>query len=637
MLIYDLERTLHLNKNTIVQPIEINAKEIVHFKFKTYNAYRLFKDVYCVSTPSLNLEFENNEKIANINNFIFEKEMVNENVLFFLNLFNNKKTIDEIASYFEINDLLDKKIYLLDDEEKLIVNLICLYLSGYQYIFIFEANEKCNERLNKIIIQLKNFMSFILVDFNFNSNLIFDKEYIISKDKLEINGESKKIKFDYISNVVNTKSLKFETNWLFCLCLTFILIFVNLFNFTGFNSYEEYMNKIDIPEVDYTLCVLPNEEFYIKNRDYFLFYKNKYIAIDPINRIDVFDLRKYFKENDILKTVIENEKDVAFIRHNDNANFYNVLYPIRSEIKLYYDFDELKDFNIIAGTKPHDYLLKATENYKFANLLISRKYADELLIRNDREYETYDDLIGNICFEYGRVVKFDDYYNDKLSDQIYVPRSNVICGIFDNESEYNAYSLMKSDYFFDDDYNYKLVQVKDDWYLDKDVQFDGFIFLRFKSKESLFKMASIFKNKGYYVSYVPYTNKGVHCNDYSDNYDNLLIEYQNKYIVRGILIIALVTLTILLLAFEKSKRNNTLLMYGKKKYIILFSLQVMISFIIATSIGVGISFLISLIKGNIMFRFNLIYLLISLIVSILYGGVYYFIKHYKLYKTRKLG
>ena len=86
MLIYDLERTLHLNKNTIVQPIEINAKEIVHFKFKTYNAYRLFKDVYCVNTPSLNLEFENNEKIANINNFIFEKEMVNENVLFFLNL-----------------------------------------------------------------------------------------------------------------------------------------------------------------------------------------------------------------------------------------------------------------------------------------------------------------------------------------------------------------------------------------------------------------------------------------------------------------------------------------------------------------------------------------------------------------------
>ena len=150
-------------------------------------------------------------------------------------------------------------------------------------------------------------------------------------------------------------------------------------------------------------------------------------------------------------------------------------------------------------------------------------------------------------------------------------------------------------------------------------------------------MASIFKNKGYYVSYVPYTNKGVHCNDYSDNYDNLLIEYQNKYIVRGILIIALVTLTILLLAFEKSKRNNTLLMYGKKKYIIFFSLQVMISFIIATSIGVGISFLISLIKGNIMFRFNLIYLLISLIVSILYGGVYYFIKYYKLYKTRKLG
>ena len=351
----------------------------------------------------------------------------------------------------------------------------------------------------------------------------------------------------------------------------------------------------------------------------------------------MFDLRKYFKENDILKTVIENEKDVAFIRHNDNANFYKVLYPIRSEIKLYYDFDELKDFNIIAGTKPHDYLLKATENYKFANLLISRKYADELLIRNDREYETYDDLIGNICFEYGRVVKFDDYYNDKLNDQIYVPRSNVICGIFDNESEYNAYSLMKSDYFFDDDYNYKLVQVKDDWYLDEDAQFDGFNFLRFKSKESLFKMASIFKNKGYYVSYVPYTNKGVHCNDYSDNYDNLLIEYQNKYIVRGILIIALVTLTILLLAFEKSKRNNTLLMYGKKKFIIFFSLQVMISFIIATSIGVGISFLISLIKGNIMFRFNLIYLLISLIVSILYGGVYYFIKHYKLYKTRKLG
>ena len=467
--------------------------------------------------------------------------------------------------------------------------------------------------------------------------MIFDKEYIISKDKLEINGESKKIKFDYINNVVNTKSLKFETNWLFCLCLTFILIFVNLFNFTGFNSYEEYMNKIDIPEVDYTLCVLPNENFYIENRDYFLFYKNKYIAIDPINRIDVFDLRKYFKENDILKTVIENEKDVAFIRHNDNANFYKVLYPIRSEIKLYYDFDELKDFNIIAGTKPHDYLLKATENYKFANLLISRKYADELLIRNDRDYKTYDDLIGNICFEYGRVVKFDDYYNDKLNDQIYVPRSNVICGIFDNESEYNAYSLMKSDYVIDDDYNYKLVQVKDDWYLDKDVQFDGFNFLRFKSKESLFKMASIFKNKGYYVSYVPYTNKGVHCNDYSDNYDNLLIEYQNKYIVRGILIIALVTLTILLLAFEKSKRNNTLLMYGKKKFIIFFSLQVMISFIIATSIGVGISFLISLIKGNIMFRFNLIYLLISLIVSILYGGVYYFIKYYKLYKTRKLG
>ena len=148
---------------------------------------------------------------------------------------------------------------------------------------------------------------------------------------------------------------------------------------------------------------------------------------------------------------------------------------------------------------------------------------------------------------------------------------------------------------------------------------------------------SIFKNKGYYVFYVPYTNQGVYCNDYSDNYDNLLIEYQNKYIVRGILIIALVTLTILLLAFEKSKRNNTLLMYGKKKYIIFFFLQVIISFIIDTSIGVGISFLISLIKGNIMFRFNLIYLLISLIVSILYGGVYYFIKHYKLYKTRKLG
>ena len=76
MLIYDLERTLHLNKNTIVQPIEINAKEIVHFKFKTYNAYRLFKDVYCVNTPSLNLEFENNEKIANINNFIFAQSAV---------------------------------------------------------------------------------------------------------------------------------------------------------------------------------------------------------------------------------------------------------------------------------------------------------------------------------------------------------------------------------------------------------------------------------------------------------------------------------------------------------------------------------------------------------------------------------
>ena len=134
------------------------------------------------------------------NNISFVTEKVKNELAFSLENINTPKkdiikNINEISSYFKINNLLLKNPYYLYYEQQIMIKILSLLIRGIHYLVIdtvFEYLSKENKDL--IITYLKdNHIKLILITTNMDNIINSDYIYVLHQGKIIMEGNSKSV------------------------------------------------------------------------------------------------------------------------------------------------------------------------------------------------------------------------------------------------------------------------------------------------------------------------------------------------------------------------------------------------------------------------------------------------------------
>lgn len=559
MMIIDALSSKLMTKKHFGKPINFIVGKTIHMNFLREYQFDLFINQIVGDLKKKNKRFASLDE-----NFLLEKDKsVKEVITLFLSLSNKNINIDDALKKFSFEDVQNQTIETLTYEDKQSLNLLVIYLLGYEYIFVKNSKSKFSNRFVKIIEILKEDVGFLFIDLcNKPDDIVFDENYQIDENGI-ISSISTKIndkKDNLGKRQINIHNIKYHINYLYGLIL---LLFSMIFSCLGFIqplSYVDYMNKFKLEgdESAEISIVYPMSDYPLWTIDEPSCYAN-----DSCGVISYFPKNEVINENKLVSDILTFDNSAQFIHTIDIA--------LNTEIKrkLYYRFDEVDHLNMVCGSLPQNQIYEEFNLLAKSNLVISTSLADRLLTE---ECPTYESLINRAIYFKKGIVKTVSlngisFYNHDIQ----FSKTQVIGGIYSDDNQFDAYSLLTyKEHGYSD---FRIEEKEDGWYKDeKNCNHFGFDGISFENNEDkfikVFALTERLNKLGYEVRYQFYAKdyeKNNAINEYSENYKELKNNYNNIVVS---LFGAFSLISIITCFFVKDNNNKLLYKVSKRKYAI---------------------------------------------------------------------